>query len=436
MPCCSSGRAGPARRASPGSWPRPSTAPTCRTATRATAARPAPPSARARPSTSSRSTPRRIAASTRSASCATDWPIRPGHLRRKVYILDEAHQITSDAWNALLKSLEEPPDFVVFMFASTEPSGFPPAILSRLQRYDVRRLTRPRDRGQAATDPRGRRSLGRGRRRDPGRPAGRRRACATPSRSSTSSCRHRTRTITRGRRARPARSRRRGRGRRVRRRAADRRRGGRDRHPRRARIARARPASAARPGRRRDPRAAGRGGRVVDPDRPGPRRRRPSPRRHRPRSGGDRWPPAPARAGALRRSRHAGPRGRTGGRAARGPGPARRARAEPAPTRSDRPPRRRTRATKASGPRGPARTRSRTGGGRDGASHDPRGCDDRDRPGDRHDLGATVRRTRTIDRSGPRSTRSPTGRASSGLSAPRRAPSLPSAVRSPSTATS
>jgi DNA polymerase-3 subunit gamma/tau len=65
----------------------------------------------------------------------------PGHLRRKVYILDEAHQITRDAWNALLKSLEEPPEFVIFMFASTEPSGFPPAILSRLQRYDVRRLT-------------------------------------------------------------------------------------------------------------------------------------------------------------------------------------------------------------------------------------------------------------------------------------------------------
>jgi DNA polymerase III subunit gamma/tau len=72
----------------------------------------------------------------------------PGHLRRKVYILDEAHQITRDAWNALLKSLEEPPDFVVFMFASTEPSGFPPAILSRLQRYDVRRLTVPEIEGK------------------------------------------------------------------------------------------------------------------------------------------------------------------------------------------------------------------------------------------------------------------------------------------------
>ena len=41
----------------------------------------------------------------------------PTDLKRKVYILDEAHQITKDAWNALLKSLEEPPDFVVFMFA-------------------------------------------------------------------------------------------------------------------------------------------------------------------------------------------------------------------------------------------------------------------------------------------------------------------------------
>jgi DNA polymerase III subunit gamma/tau len=65
----------------------------------------------------------------------------PTDLRRKIYILDEAHQITKDAWNALLKSLEEPPEFVVFMFASTHPQEFPPAILSRLQRFDVRRLT-------------------------------------------------------------------------------------------------------------------------------------------------------------------------------------------------------------------------------------------------------------------------------------------------------
>ena len=65
----------------------------------------------------------------------------PQDLRRKVYILDEAHQITKDGWNALLKSLEEPPEFVTFMFASTHPQDFPPATLSRVQRFDVRRFT-------------------------------------------------------------------------------------------------------------------------------------------------------------------------------------------------------------------------------------------------------------------------------------------------------
>ncbi len=74
----------------------------------------------------------------------------PTDLKRKVYILDEAHQITKDAWNALLKSLEEPPDFVVFMFASTHPQDFPPAILSRLQRFDVRRLSTDEIEGKLA----------------------------------------------------------------------------------------------------------------------------------------------------------------------------------------------------------------------------------------------------------------------------------------------
>ena len=87
-------------------------------------------------------------------------PYPPGELRRKVYILDEAHQITKDAWNALLKSLEEPPDFVSFMFASTEPSGFPAPIISRLQRYDVRRLTTAEIEGKLDAHPRGRRADG------------------------------------------------------------------------------------------------------------------------------------------------------------------------------------------------------------------------------------------------------------------------------------
>ena len=107
----------------------------------ATAARRASRSAKARPSTSSRSTRRATAGIDAVRDLRERLPYPPGQLKRKVYILDEAHQITRDAWNALLKSLEEPPDFVIFMFASTEPSGFPPAILSRLQRFDVRRLT-------------------------------------------------------------------------------------------------------------------------------------------------------------------------------------------------------------------------------------------------------------------------------------------------------
>jgi DNA polymerase-3 subunit gamma/tau len=72
----------------------------------------------------------------------------PGELAHKVFILDEAHQITKDAWGALLKTLEEPPEFVNFMFASTEPSGFPAAILSRLQRFDLRPLTVPEIEGK------------------------------------------------------------------------------------------------------------------------------------------------------------------------------------------------------------------------------------------------------------------------------------------------
>jgi DNA polymerase-3 subunit gamma/tau len=64
----------------------------------------------------------------------------PTDLRRKVYILDEAHQITRDGWAALLKTLEEPPEHVVFMFASTDPQDIPATILSRVQRFDFRRL--------------------------------------------------------------------------------------------------------------------------------------------------------------------------------------------------------------------------------------------------------------------------------------------------------
>jgi len=62
----------------------------------------------------------------------------PTDLKRKVLILDEVHRFTNDAWDALLKWLEEPPPGIVFIFCTTDPSKIRPAILSRLQRFDFR----------------------------------------------------------------------------------------------------------------------------------------------------------------------------------------------------------------------------------------------------------------------------------------------------------
>ena len=58
----------------------------------------------------------------------------------KIYIIDEVHQITTDGFNALLKTLEEPPPFVKFIFATTHPQKVIPTILSRCQRFDFRRI--------------------------------------------------------------------------------------------------------------------------------------------------------------------------------------------------------------------------------------------------------------------------------------------------------
>ncbi|TSA46191.1 DNA polymerase III subunit gamma/tau, partial [bacterium] len=65
----------------------------------------------------------------------------PSSLKYKVYIIDEVHMLSGGAWNALLKTLEEPPEHVVFILATTEVHKIPETILSRVQRFDFTRLT-------------------------------------------------------------------------------------------------------------------------------------------------------------------------------------------------------------------------------------------------------------------------------------------------------
>ena len=65
----------------------------------------------------------------------------PGRGRFKVYIIDEVHMLTKEAFNALLKTLEEPPPFVIFIFATTEVHRVPLTILSRCQRFEFHRIS-------------------------------------------------------------------------------------------------------------------------------------------------------------------------------------------------------------------------------------------------------------------------------------------------------
>lgn len=65
----------------------------------------------------------------------------PSEVRMKVYIIDEVHMLTTEAFNALLKTLEEPPRHVMFILATTEPHKLPLTIISRCQRFDFRRVS-------------------------------------------------------------------------------------------------------------------------------------------------------------------------------------------------------------------------------------------------------------------------------------------------------
>ena len=65
----------------------------------------------------------------------------PTEGRYRVYIIDEVHMLSTGAFNALLKTLEEPPSYVIFILATTEVHRIPITVLSRCQRYDFKRIT-------------------------------------------------------------------------------------------------------------------------------------------------------------------------------------------------------------------------------------------------------------------------------------------------------
>jgi len=75
-----------------------------------------------------------------SASCAITFNFAPSQGRFKVYIIDEVHMLSTSAFNALLKTLEEPPSHVIFILATTEIHKIPATVLSRCQRHEFRRI--------------------------------------------------------------------------------------------------------------------------------------------------------------------------------------------------------------------------------------------------------------------------------------------------------
>lgn len=59
----------------------------------------------------------------------------------KIFIIDECHMITTQGWNAFLKTLEEPPAYTIFILATTDPQKIPSTILSRVQRYNFQKIS-------------------------------------------------------------------------------------------------------------------------------------------------------------------------------------------------------------------------------------------------------------------------------------------------------
>ena len=106
--------------------------------------------------------------------------------RYRVYIIDEVHMLSQGAFNALLKTLEEPPAYVVFILATTELNALPKTVLSRCQRFDFRHIAFRRTRSSSGCMSRWRRDRFRPKtRRLRALPARRKAACATRGRSWT-----------------------------------------------------------------------------------------------------------------------------------------------------------------------------------------------------------------------------------------------------------
>ena len=66
----------------------------------------------------------------------------PAQAKYKVFIIDEVHMLTTEAFNALLKILEEPPEHILFILATTDPDKVPLTVLSRTQRFDFKRMAK------------------------------------------------------------------------------------------------------------------------------------------------------------------------------------------------------------------------------------------------------------------------------------------------------
>ena len=92
------------------------------------------------PSTCSKSMPPQQQQVEKIRDIARDGEIRAGTGHVKMYLMDEVHMLSNSSFNALLKTLEEPPAHVKFLFATTDPEKVPSTILSRCQRFDLRRV--------------------------------------------------------------------------------------------------------------------------------------------------------------------------------------------------------------------------------------------------------------------------------------------------------